>query len=159
MLCDQGGTKGWKYKSREGCLKKETKNVACLKFVLPVTSSGKAGLAVAMPTRFATEFTVSVFESIVTFPVTFSEDKFPTLVMLGWAAVWIVPSRKVPDSLVPLTFPAATFPVTFREDRVPTLVMLGWALVANVPASDVAMMFPLAVRFVTLKFPEMSSAP
>jgi hypothetical protein len=58
------------------------------------------------------------------FPVTFSEDKFPTLVMLGWAAVWSVPSRKVPDSLVPLTLPAVTFPVTLREDNVPTLVKL-----------------------------------
>ena len=55
--------------------------------MLPVTSSGKAGLVVAMPTRFATESTVSVFESMVTFPVTVKEAKFPIDVMLGWAAV------------------------------------------------------------------------
>jgi hypothetical protein len=59
------------------------------------------------------------------FPVTFSEVKFPTLVMLGWAAVWSVPTRFVPVMVVPLTFPAVTLPVTARLDNVPTLVMLG----------------------------------
>ena len=167
-------------------------------------------MAVAMPTRLATEFTVSVFESIVTFPVTVKEDKLPTLVILGcaavcsvpvrdvadtvplavrlvtfkfpdmssgpydtapeeaftymtfpvvaalnpvrltppatfredsvptavmfgWAAVRIVPTMLVPDSVVPLTFPAATFAVTVRDPRVPTLVMLVWAAVCRVP--------------------------
>ena len=58
------------------------------------------------------------------FPVTFSEDKVPTLVMLGCAAVCSVPTKFVPVRVVPLTFPAATLPVTLREDNVPTLVKL-----------------------------------
>ena len=73
----------------------------------------------AIPTRFATELTVSVLESMFTFPVTVKEPKAPTLVMLGWAAVCIVPVRV--DAVTPA--------VTAREDKVPTLVMLGWAAV------------------------------
>lgn len=55
--------------------------------MLPVTSKGWAGVVVLIPTRLATELTVSVFESIITLPVTVKEDKFPIVVMLGWAAV------------------------------------------------------------------------
>ena len=77
--------------------------------MLPVTSKGNAGLAVAMPTSFATESTVSMLESMFTLPVTVKEPKAPTLVMLGCAAVVMVPARDVA-----LTFPANRFPVTTR---------------------------------------------
>ena len=124
--------------------------------VLPVTSKGNAGFAVAMPTRFATESTVSVFESMATFPVTVKEDNVPTLGTIGWAAVCSVPNRLVPDTVVPLTFPAATLPVTFSEDKVPTLVIVGWAAVRIVPTrlvpdTVVPLTFPVATFPVTVK--------
>ena len=151
--------------------------------MLPVTSKGNAGFAVAMPTRLATEFTISVFESIVTFPVTVKEDKVPTLVMFGCAAV-----TNVPVMLVAFTFPVntsrlngpydkapeegvtnttlvvdraprpvrATLPATFSEDKVPTDVRLD-CVTKDPSVLDVkAVLPPIMYPFEVLTLPDTS---
>jgi hypothetical protein len=67
------------------------------------------------------------------------EDRVPTLVMLGWAAVVRVPEREVAE-----TVPDEVISPELREDRVPTLVMLGWAAVVRVPEREVAETVPEA---------------
>jgi hypothetical protein len=107
----------------------------------------------------------------VTAPVTAKEDNVPTLVSemdttevpraVDVKTLTLPMRYAVPVLTTWLEWRLATetLPVTPRVPKVPTLVILGCAAVANVPMSDVADTFPLAVRFVTFKFPEMSSAP
>jgi hypothetical protein len=107
-----------------------------------------------LPMRYAVPVLTTWLEcrlATATLPVTSRVPKVPTLVMLGWAAVWSVPTKLVPDSVVPVTFPAATLPVTAKEDNVPTLVMLGWAAVARVPVILVPLRLPAVTAPVTAK--------
>jgi len=77
-------------------------------------------------------------------PDTVSVVRVPTLVILGWEAVWSVPARvlavtcpetpippvttRVPVDVVPEAVPAVSVvaPDTVREVSVPRLVTLGW---------------------------------
>jgi hypothetical protein len=110
--------------------------------IFPVTSKGWRGVAVTIPTRFAVELTIRVLESMVTFPVTFSADKVPTLVIPVCAGVRTLPKRLVPVIDVPLTFPVVTLPETFRDVNVPSSVM----------AEAFEDSVPVTVRFPTTTF-------
>jgi hypothetical protein len=91
-----------------------------------------------------------------TFPVTDRLESVPTLVMLGWAAVWSVPLTvaavmAVAEMAFVDRLPAATFPDTARDESVPTDVMLGWLAVWRVPTKLVpVMVLALTLPAVTL---------
>ena len=66
-------------------------------------------------------------------PLTDRLVKVPTEVILGCAAVLMVPARLLPTMVVPLRLPPVILPDTANDVRMPNDVTLGCAAVANVP--------------------------